>query len=549
LYQDQLAPHPREQYPEAAGIPTLRESSMLEFKALGPLVVLRDDEPIAITGINQRAALGYLLLHPDQVVATSELLHALWGDRPPPTARKILQNAISSLRRVLTAGQNPDEAPVLVTQPPGYLLRTRLAGFDLGRFRDLARVGQLELTAGDWDEAERHLRDALALWRGPALADLAEAGFAWPELAALQNARIAALENRMEAALAAGRHLEIVDELEAFVHGGPLRERLSRQLMLALYRSGRQVDALRLYQRIRSALVNQLGLDPSPELRELERAILDHDPALHPAGDAVIRLTGGRGLVPAGEQHAIGRAGSARTVPAGPRVESPGDRRPAAADARRGSTADAHRPATGGERAGAELRWVTAVLVRWETSHPAPSPDVLERLVTAAERMVRHRIHDYGGQSVTSLGQVQVALFGAAGVGADDAECALRAAIAINEQSTPELRFRIAVSSGEGLVRPLDGSRPSTICGHFLDAGLDLLRESGVGTVRVCDSTQALCVGRFDFTTAAPDGGYQLVLPGRAETVRCPDDAHQPGAVRAGALDHATARCGAPIGR
>src|SRR3954447_19993264 len=196
---------------------------MLEFKALGPLVVLRDDEPIAITGINQRAALGYLLLHPDQVVATSELLHALWGDRPPPTARKILQNAISSLRRALTAGQNPDEAPVLVTQPPGYLLRTRLAGFDLGRFRDLARVGQLELTAGDWDEAERHLRDALALWRGPALADLAEAGFAWPELAALQNARIAALENRMEAALAAGRHLEIVDELEAFVHGGPLR--------------------------------------------------------------------------------------------------------------------------------------------------------------------------------------------------------------------------------------------------------------------------------------------------------------------------------------
>jgi DNA-binding SARP family transcriptional activator len=452
---------------------------MLRFQALGPLAVLRDDEPVAITGINQRAALGYLLLHANQVVATSQLLQALWGDRPPPTARKILQNAISSLRRALADPGDLDETSVLVTQAPGYLLRIPLADLDLSRFRELAQAGQLALTAGRWADADQHLRDALALWRGPVLADLAEVGFDWPELAALRNARMAALENRMEAALAAGRHLEIIDELESLVHGGPLRERLSRQLMLALYRSGRQVDALQLYQRMRSVLVNELGLDPSPELRELERAILDHDPALHAAGDPVVRLPGAARLVPVSAPHA------------------------------------------GDNEATAELRWLTAVLVRWETPFPAPALDVLERKATAAERMVRYLTRKFGGQSHAALGQVQVALFGATGVPADDVECALRAAIAISERSRPEFRFRVAVSSGEGLIRSAEGREPDAICGLFLDAGLDLLRHSCVGAVRVSDATQAAGRDRFEFTMMAADGGYKLDVPDHSELCEC----------------------------
>jgi DNA-binding SARP family transcriptional activator len=510
---DRPGDDPVRAYPEArlGRTRTGRESSTLRFQALGPLVVLRGDEPVAITGINQLAALGYLLLHANQVVATSELLQALWGDSPPPTARKILQNAISSLRRALADPRDPNGTPLLITQAPGYLLRIPAADLDLGSFRELAQVGQFALTAGRWDEAEQHLRDALALWRGPVLADLAEAGFDWPELTALRNARIAALENRMEAALAAGRHLEIIDELESLVHSGPLRERLSRQLMLALYRSGRQVDALQLYQRMRSVLVNELGLDPSPELRELERAILDHDPALHPSGDSVIRLPGRAGLVPVSAT----RAGPApdRGARSGPRPAALAGGQPAAVNGRQ--------PVPAGKKATAELRWLTAVLVRWETPFPAPALDVLEQQAAAADRMVRYQTHKYGGQSHAALGQVQVALFGATGVRADDAECALRAAIAISERSRPDFRLYVAVSSGEGLIRSAEGHPPDAICGLFLEAGLDLLRDSSVRAVRVCDATRAACGDRFNFTMVTAKGGYQLDLPGPRELCEC----------------------------
>jgi DNA-binding SARP family transcriptional activator len=480
---------------------------MLRFQVLGPLVVLRNDEPVAITGINQRATLGYLLLHANQVVATSQLLQALWGDSPPLTARKILHNAISSLRRALADPLDPNETPVLVTQAPGYLLRVPTAHLDLSHFRELAQAAQLALPAGRWDEAERQLRDALALWRGPVLADVAEAGFDWPELAALRNARIAALENRMEAALAAGRHLEIIDELESLVHGVPLRERLSRQLMLALYRSGRQADALRLYQRMRSVLVNELGLDPSPELRELERAILDHDPALNPAGEPVNPLLATERAVPVSALS--GGTALEQGHRSGLQLAAPVGGPP--------TTADVRQPAPANKRATAELHWLTAVLVRWETPFPGPALDVVDRRAAAADRMVRYQTRKYGGQSHAALGQVQVALFNGTGVRTEDAVCALLAAIAIGERSRPDWRFRVAVSSGEGLVRAVEGRQPDAICGLFLDAGLDLLRDSCPGAVRVCDATRAASGDRFNFTMVTAGGGYQLDLPGHRE--------------------------------
>jgi DNA-binding SARP family transcriptional activator len=254
----------------------------MRFNLLGPLEVLEDGRQVPLSGVKQRATLGFLLLHANKVVATSQLLRALWGDDAPATARKILQNAVSGLRATFASNSNgaAQGSPSLVTHSPGYLLRVEPDCVDLFRYRRLAEKGRAELAVGSWEPAARFLREALGLWRGLVLADLTEVGISWPELTALQNARLTALEDYVEAELATGRHHEVIGELEAAAEDAPARERLCGQLMLALYRCGRQADALSVYRRTRTALVEQLGLDPGRELQELERAILDHDPVL-----------------------------------------------------------------------------------------------------------------------------------------------------------------------------------------------------------------------------------------------------------------------------
>lgn len=234
--------------------------------------------PVALGGARQRAALGLLLFHANRVVATGELLAALWGDAAPPTARKILQNAVRGLRVVLDGAE-----PELLTQLPGYLLRVDPTTVDLFEFHRMAEQGRAELTAGSPELAAVTLRDALALWRGPALADLADCGIEWPALTAVRNARLDVMEDYLEAELANGRHQVAIGELEPAVAAEPLRERLCQQLMIALYRSGRQADALNVYARVRAELVERLGLEPSRELRGLQQAILAHDPSLTPA--------------------------------------------------------------------------------------------------------------------------------------------------------------------------------------------------------------------------------------------------------------------------
>jgi len=213
------------------------------------------------------------------VVATSELLNALWAGAgcAPPTARKILQNAVRGLRVVLS-----NDTPELLTQLPGYLLRVDPTQVDLFEFYRRAEQGRAALAAGSFEVAAATLRDALALWRGPALADLVETGIVWPELTAVQNARLDVLEDYVDAELANGRHQAALGELEPMVEAEPLRERLCQQLMLALYRSGRQADALNVYARVRSELVERLGLEPGRALQTLQQAILAHDPALAP---------------------------------------------------------------------------------------------------------------------------------------------------------------------------------------------------------------------------------------------------------------------------
>jgi DNA-binding SARP family transcriptional activator len=241
----------------------------LEFRLLGPLEVIEHGQVLALGRGRQRSLFGALLLHGNEVVSTDRLIDALWGQTPPMTAPKSIQVYVSRLRKELGEGR-------LLTQAPGYVLNVDRSELDLGRFEQLLA----EARSADPHNAAQKLRRALALWRGPALADLAYEPFVQTEIARLEELRWVALEQRIEADLASGRHAELVGELEALVAEHPLRERLRCQLMLALYRSARQAEALDSYRHAQRELSAQLGLEPSEELKRLEQAILRQDPAL-----------------------------------------------------------------------------------------------------------------------------------------------------------------------------------------------------------------------------------------------------------------------------
>jgi DNA-binding SARP family transcriptional activator len=241
----------------------------MDFRILGPLEVAEQDRTLALGGVKQRSLLAVLLLHANEVVSTDRLIDELWGDAPPPTAAKGLQVHVSRLRKDLGADR-------LATQPPGYVLRLDPSELDLARFEQLLE----EAKRADPENAAQKLRHALSLWRGPALADLAYERFAQIEIARLEELRLGALGQRRDADLAAGRAADLVGEIEALAAQHPLRERLRCQLMLALYRSARQAEALEAYRAARRELAEELGLEPSEELKQLEQAILRQDPAL-----------------------------------------------------------------------------------------------------------------------------------------------------------------------------------------------------------------------------------------------------------------------------
>jgi DNA-binding SARP family transcriptional activator len=248
---------------------------LLEFRLLGPVEVVADGRPASLPAAKPRALLAALLLSSNRVVSVDRLIDDLWGDQPPETATKALQGYVSQLRKVL----GPDR---LLTKPPGYSIRVEEGELDLERFERLVRDGRELLAAGDSKAAAKRLAEALDLWRGAPLAEFSEP-FARDAGARLEDARLAALEERIEADLALGRHARLIPELEELVAREPLQERPRAQLMLALYRSGRQADALELYRRTRDTLSDELGIEPSLELQELERRMLQHDPALERA--------------------------------------------------------------------------------------------------------------------------------------------------------------------------------------------------------------------------------------------------------------------------
>jgi DNA-binding SARP family transcriptional activator len=244
----------------------------VEFRILGPIEVRDDDgRLLPLPGPRQRSVLALLLLHANEVVSSDRLINELWPSEAPESGAAALQAGVSRLRKALGAG-----AGLLETVPPGYVVRLAPEQLDLHRFERLLA----EAAADDPATAAERLREALGIWRGSPLADFAYQPFAQAAIGRLEELRLLAIERRIDADLALGRHGQLVPELEELATRHPLREGFRAQLMLALYRSGRQAEALGAYQTARRTLVDQLGIDPSPALQELEKAVLRQDPSL-----------------------------------------------------------------------------------------------------------------------------------------------------------------------------------------------------------------------------------------------------------------------------
>ncbi|SDH42351.1 BTAD domain-containing putative transcriptional regulator [Pseudonocardia oroxyli] len=460
----------------------------MQFNVLGSIELRAAGEAVALGGVHQRATLGHLLLNANRTVATSRLVEALWGDAPPPTARKMLQNAVSGLRQRIaeaeraesTVGAGAGVGVEVLTRAPGYLLRVPETHVDLLRFQALCERGRTKLAEGDWAEAAQALRDGLALWRGPAFADLAEAGMDWPELVALGKARLSAFEDRVEAELALGRHQEMLPELEAACEADPARERLCGLLMLALYRSGRQTDALDVARRARSALRTEYGLDPGPELQELERAILHHDDALaRPVEQAPART---------------------ETVVAPAELETVSER-----------------------------KWVSVLLVRAEPVGRADDdPEAVAERARELQAVLEAEVGIFGGTLHSRLGATWQAVFGLRRTHEDDAERAIRAACSIRRRLDDidhidgidpiggvirsvgaRTRVRIAVATGEALVTAR-AAGSGEVTGEVVDTCLQQLAGLRPGEVRVCATSRLASRGAV---TYAEDGQVVGVRP------------------------------------
>ena len=490
-----------ERHPIASGSPSLtaqRPGGTLDFRfhLLGPLEVTRGGREVPLRGIQQRAVLSYLLLRANTAVATSDLIKAVWEDDPPVTARKMLQNAVAGLRGVF-AEAGPGTARVL-THAPGYRLEVRPENIDLWCFQQLAEAGRARLAAGDWQAAATTIREALGLRRGPVLADLAETGIAWPELQAAENAWLATVEDYAEAQLALGQHQDVVGQLEAVAAGTRelARERLSGLLMVALYRSSRQADALAVYRRTRTALIEQLGLDPSRELQELERAILGHDPMLAgPRAQDTVAVAPEPARPPErGTPHPalMSRAGVAARTP-----------RPGPAETQAAGTLTERKP-------------VTVILLRTGIGHQGADrdPEDLRADWQSHASSVERIVARHGGVvRQEAVGSLWVASFGLPRTHDDDAGRAIAAALDLRAQlsagPTGPLIVQIAVASGEALVscRP-DAASDAEITGGVLDRSLRILAVTQPGEVRVCDVTRTASGDAFGFDRV--DSGWSV---------------------------------------
>ncbi|WP_066946668.1 AfsR/SARP family transcriptional regulator [Streptomyces lushanensis] len=500
--------------------------------------VQTDSGPVELGGTRQRAALGFLLLHANRVVPTSQLLDALWPtDRAPMTARKILQNAVWRLRRALAHAAGSEDAPELVTRSPGYMLRVRPGQIDLLVFQQRVAEGRAALAAGDPRTASRVLRDALSLWQGVALADLVEDGTAWPQLTAVQEKRLDVMEDRFEAELACGGHHAVLRELEAFVEAEPLRERASQQLMIALYRCGRQAEALGVYNRVRAALVGGLGLEPGRQMQRLQQSVLTQDPSLDlpaevtarrehafavtaplppaEAGQAPEEDDGahaaedvtGPDLAPA-EASGDTDAGDARNTGITGTTRNTGETRNPGTAGSTGDTGNAGIPENTEEPLNSRQP-ATILMLRFQlgTEFDHLPPKDVDRVLDAVSQLAREKIEEFGGLAAASIGSVQLGYFAHSPEQACGADRAVRVGIAVRDcLSVPSgplappapmvrgLDVHAAVTTGEAVVTrwPVAGAVRPWIGGDLVDSCQDMLDRTPAGEVRVCDETRRL---------------------------------------------------------
>jgi DNA-binding SARP family transcriptional activator len=425
---------------------------------LGRLEVVDGDRRVVLPRGHARALLALLALRAGEVLSTERLVDQLWGPVPPPTAAKALHGLVSILRMRLEPDRDRGAAArILETRPPGYLLSLDRDQVDAHRFRSL-----VEAAAGAPVAAKATLlAEALGLWRGPALDDFAYEPFAQAPIADLEELRLTALEERVEADLALGRHARLVAELEGLTTEHPLRERLRGQLILALYRCGRQAEALKVYRDARRLLVDELGIEPSPALQSLEQAILNQDPSLDAPAEAEM-----------------------------PR----GTLEPVQADADRAWLATGRKTVT----------VVFADLSQsWSAQHsegadPEATRPVVRRAYTDAVDVVER----HGGTVEGLIGDVVVAVFGLPVAHEDDAARAVRAAVelrrdlaVLNEEAEREhgvrLAARFGINTGEVVVGDPTGLRTAA-SGPSVAVAARLQQAAGEGEVLVGDSTRGL---------------------------------------------------------
>ncbi|GAQ74590.1 BTAD domain-containing putative transcriptional regulator [Streptomyces turgidiscabies] len=502
----------------------------MEFKVLGPMEVVSGGRSLPLGGVKQRAVLGLLLLRANQVVATSQLLDALWPEESRPvTARKMVQNAVWGLRALLETGdgERPDGStpPQLLTRAPGYVLRVDPERLDATRFERAVTAGRARLDAGEPAEAAVLLGGALAEWRGSALSDLAEEGMEWAELTALRQLRLDAMEDRFEAELACGRHHAVLGELTSLAEAEPLRERLCGQLMLALYRCGRQAEALSVFSGVRLALVEEYGLEPSAGLQTLQHRILRHDQTLaSPAGG---RAEPGGTETRASRRHPVAEAGRVRTpariaavASAAPGTGAAADTGPQTVPAHDFAPPEEEEPRAsrplGVAEAGAvaERRDVCVLVVCTESAADAATmeSEQLDTSLHDAVTVLTESVEARSGTVVGSMGGLCAALFGLRSERPEASLNAVRAAFAARERLTSGagMVMRAVVISGKAIVRhdPHDPRAAVSVVGTLLDRAHGLLTNVPAGELYVSEEvagdTDAWV--RYGETTHAADG-------------------------------------------
>jgi DNA-binding SARP family transcriptional activator len=427
----------------------------MEFRILGPLEALDEGVSLPLGGAKQRALLAILLLRANEVVSTDGLIDALWDD-PPAAPTKAVQVYVSRLRKALRG-----KAPT--SRAPGYLVEVLPEQLDLTRFRQLldeARVSPAR--------AVDKLEEALALWRGPALAEFTSEPFARIERLRLEELRLEAMEERIEAELMRGRHASLAGELEALVAAHPLRERLRGQLMLVLYRCGRQAEALAAYRDGRRELVEELGIEPGRELQELEQAILRHDPSLDP----------------------VARAADASPSPPEPAARD-GDERDAPTE----------------ERKVVSVLYAEAVAVG--TAARLSDPEDVRRALRPFRELAKRQVESHGGTIDRFIGDAVLALFGARVAHEDDPERAVRAALAIRRfiaQEAEGLEVRIGVDTGLALVSfdPQARDREAIAAGDVVKTVQRIEGAAPLGYVLVGRQTQRATRHAIEYREAAP---------------------------------------------